>query len=65
MNYRSKANLDIRQHARHKGVFLWQIADEYGVSPETLNKRMRHELNDGDKKEMMNIIEKIAKEQNS
>lgn len=57
-----KSNIQIRNYAKTNGVFLWQIADAYGISPETLNKRLRHELSDLEKEEIIGIIDELSKQ---
>ena len=56
-----KANLKLKEYAKKKKVFLWQLADELGVSVETLNRRTRHELPENTQKEYMKLIDKVAK----
>ena len=42
-------NLDIREHAKKRGVFLYEVAE-----------RLRHELDDKEKLKLISIIDTIA-----
>lgn len=57
-----RKNEEIRHFAKSNSVYLWQIADALQISPETLNKRLRHELPDSEKERYMNIITELAKQ---
>ena len=37
-------NEAVRQATKEKGVYLWQIADYFGVSEMTIVRALRHEL---------------------
>jgi hypothetical protein len=54
-------NETIRQAAKTSGVYLWQIADELGVTDGTLSRKLRHEL---PKSEAEKILEFIAEHTN-
>ena len=43
-------NKDIRIKAIERGVYFWQIASKLGISPESLSRMLRREL-DGEQKE--------------
>lgn len=43
-------NNDIRQAAAARGVYLWQIADEFGMADSTFSKLLRRELSAEKKK---------------
>lgn len=58
----SEVNNAVRQAAKEKGVFLWQIADKLGVSEMTLLRRLRHELPQDQQAEVFAAIEKICAE---
>lgn len=55
-----KANDDIRQAMIKHGVRQWQVADALGVGEVTLCKYLRRELNNEEKKEILNAIEKAS-----
>lgn len=53
------ANMDIRLAARGSGVALWKVAERLGISEPTLTRRLRKELNDEDKAQIMCIIAEL------
>lgn len=54
--------MDLRQKAKEKGVFFWQIAAELGVSEPTMTRRLRFELSEQEKKMYLTIINKLSAE---
>ena len=54
-------NLDIRQRAADNAVLLWQIADNLGVADATFSRWLRKELPPETKQRIFEIIDKIAK----
>lgn len=57
-----KANTDIRDYAKIKGVFLWEIAEKVGISEPTITRRLRRELPITEKKRFFETIDEIAAE---
>lgn len=57
---KEKANKEIRQTAKEKGVYFWQIAVELGVSEATITRALRVELSNEKKNEILNAINRIA-----
>lgn len=55
-------NVDLRNYARRKGVRLWQIAQTLGVSEPTMTRKLRNELPPDEKDEIIQIINRLAKE---
>ena len=55
-------NLAIREHAKEKGVKLWQIAERLYMWESALSRKMRHELPAEEQSRIMCIIDEIAKE---
>jgi hypothetical protein len=55
-----RANQDIRDYAAQKGVYLWEIAKELGISEPTMTRMMRTELPEGKHREIEWIINDIA-----
>lgn len=53
-------NKDIRNYAKEKGVFLWQVAEAMGISEPTMTRRLRSELSAEDKQTFMKSIDKLA-----
>lgn len=54
-------NVEIRNYAKKNDVKLWEIADVYGVSDITFSKKLRYELPEKDKENIMQIIDDLAK----
>ena len=57
-----KRNLDIRLRAKEAGVKLYEIAERLGVYFSTFSVELRNELPDDRKKEIVEAIEAIRKE---
>lgn len=55
-------NKDVRNYAKSKKVYLYQIADLLNVSESTFIKSLRKELNKETKESLFKIIDMIAKE---
>ena len=56
------ANQDIRRTAAGNGVRLWQLADALGIADSSLSRKLRRELPDEEKKKILSVIAKLAKE---
>jgi hypothetical protein len=54
-------NQEIRQTAKKSGVKLWQIADKLGINDGNLSRKLRHELTESERIEILNIIAELAK----
>lgn len=54
-------NKDIRLAAKEAGVYLWQIAAEYGVNDSNFSRKLRQELPAAEKEKIFAIIERLAK----
>lgn len=57
-----KANMEIREKARVRGVRLWQIADALGMQESQFSKKLRKELAEDEQSKILDIIEDLAKE---
>lgn len=55
-------NLEIREYAKTKKVKLWQVADKLGIHQSHLSCLLRYELSDDEKRNFIQIINEIAKE---
>ena len=55
-----RANQEIREHAAKNSVYLWEIALALGVSEPTMTRKLRTELPDRDREEIMRIINDLA-----
>lgn len=56
------ANKEIRDAARDAGVRLWQIAECIGMNDGNFSRKLRRELPDQEKKEILEIIKTLAAE---
>lgn len=52
-------NLDIRLAATGAGVRLWQIAEALGITDSSFSRKLRKELSDSQKQEILGIIERL------
>lgn len=55
------SNKDIREAAKEAGVFLWQIAAEYGVNDGNFSRKLRKELPAAEKDKILEIISRLSK----
>ena len=55
-------NKDVRNYAKSKKVYLYQIAELLNVSESTFIKRLRKEFDKETKESLFKIIDMIAKE---
>lgn len=53
-------NSDVRVCAIEYGVRMWELADQLGISPETLSRKLRRELEPAEKERMIQTIQAIA-----
>ena len=56
-----KSNNDIRQHAKTKGVFLWEVAERLNMNDGNFSRKLRKELPENEKAQIIGIIDSIAK----
>ena len=57
-------NKDIRIKAIERGVYFWQVASKLGISPESMSRMLRLELDGEQKEKVMQAIDAAAKELN-
>ena len=55
-----RANQEIREYAAKNGVYLWEIALAMGISEPTMTRKLRTELPDRGREEIMRIINDLA-----
>ena len=53
------ANNDIRNMAKAKGVFLWEIANKWGINDGNFSRKMRVEFTKEEKARAMKYIQEI------
>lgn len=59
----TKANADIRAEMKAKSIPVYAVADVMGVHENTLFRRLRHELTEQEKQELVRIIDKLSRTQ--
>lgn len=57
-----QANQTIRESAKAHGVKLWQIAEVYGINDGNFSRKLRRELPEAEKQQILGIIDRLAKE---
>lgn len=63
MKTKKKANTEIRDYAKRKDVYLWELAAKFGIrNAEQFSKRLRFEFSPEDKALAFQYIDEIASE---
>lgn len=57
-----QANCEIREAARRNGVKLWQVAECIGISDATFSRKLRRELPQQERDNILDVIGKLATE---
>lgn len=57
-----KANTDIREYAKAKGVKLWQIAGVLHIYDSNFSRKLRFELLQEEKERIFAIIDELAEQ---
>ncbi|MGI6171899.1 MAG: hypothetical protein ACOYIC_09295 [Butyricicoccus sp.] len=58
-------NVEIRNRAKERGVFLWEIAEKLGINDGNLSRRLRKELSESQKEQIFGIIDELSGEKRS
>ena len=58
-------NFEIRNRAKERGVFLWEIAEKLGINDGNLSRRLRKELSESQKEQIFGIIDELSEEKRS
>ena len=53
-------NQDVRTHAKKKGIPMWAVAEQLGISEPSITRMLRHELPEENKRELIMLIDEIA-----
>lgn len=59
----NQANVDIKALAKSKGIYMWQIAERYGLHEGNFSRLLRHPLSASDRDKIISIINKLADEE--
>ena len=54
-------NKEIRDKAKVAGVRLWQVADKLGINDGNFSRKLRRELNETEKANIIAIIAELSK----
>lgn len=57
-----KNNNEIRCLAKQSGVCMWEIAEKLGIQDSAFSRKLRRELPDQEKQEILQIIRDLAAE---
>lgn len=55
------ANMQIRLKVKAKGITMWMLADELGISEASLYRMLRKELLPEKRKHVLDAIDRLAK----
>ncbi|MGN8767691.1 hypothetical protein [Blautia massiliensis (ex Liu et al. 2021)] len=53
-------NKEVRTYAKEKGIYLWEIAEALHINDGNFSRRLRKELPEAQKQEIIRIIDKLA-----
>ena len=54
-------NTEVRNAAKDSGIRLWQVADEIGMNESVLSRKLRKELPDAEKAQLLDAIRRLAR----
>ena len=57
-----KQNTEIRMAAKKCGIFLWEVAAACGINDGNFSRKLRKELPEEEKKNILAIIDRLAQE---
>lgn len=53
-------NKEVRTYAKEKGVYLWEIAEALHINDGNFSRKLRKELPEAQKQEIIQIIDELA-----
>lgn len=56
-------NKDVREYAKKKRIFLWQVAKAMSISEPTMTRKLRSELPEQSKQKIFSIIDELSAEE--
>lgn len=59
-----KKNQELREYARNKDVKLWEVAEVLGINDGNFSRKLRKELTDTERDNILSIIDKVAESKN-
>lgn len=60
MMNRKKPNAELREYAKNKRVYLYEVANVYGITSNGLNARMHKPFTEDEAAEFREIVDRIA-----
>lgn len=57
-----KQNIRIREYAKEKKVYLWEIAMKIGIADANFSRKLRKELSEEETSKIINFIDQISRE---
>lgn len=58
-----KENAEIHALASSKGIYMWQIAERYGLHESNFSRLLRHPLSASNRERIIRIINQLADEE--
>lgn len=58
-----KANIEIRTRLKETNIPQWRLAEQLGQSEGTFCRKMRHELSEEEKQQVLRVLEELYKQQ--
>ena len=55
-----KKNQELREYAKNKDVKLWEVAEVLGINDGNFSRKLRKELTDTERDNILSIIDKVA-----
>lgn len=55
-----KANIDLREYAKSKGVLLWEVAEKLGYIDSNFSRKLRKEFAETEKVAFCRAVDQIA-----
>lgn len=56
----NETNREIKSAAKSAGVYHWEIAEKMGIQDSAFSRKLRRELPEQEKREILQIIQDIA-----
>lgn len=55
-------NKELRERAKQKGVYLWEVARKFGITDSHFTRRLREEFTEEEKKLALAYVDEIENE---
>lgn len=55
-------NKEIKESLKKANIYQWQVAEAMGIGETALSRKMRKELPEEEKKQIIDVIEELKKE---